>query len=68
MDDSHSSRTVLIATGISMGMVGGLLSLTIVGAIVGIPLTLAGILVIILAVLGIIGDSEDESSEASSPS
>ena len=42
-----TGRLLLIATGLVAGVVGIMLSLTFVGAIVGIPLALLGLLLVV---------------------
>ena len=54
----------LAAVGIGLGMVGGVLTLTVVGAILGIPMVILAVVVLIASLFM----SDDDSDGGESPS
>lgn len=64
---SDPTRAQVVGTGVAFGAVGGLLTLTLIGAVVGIPMILIGLIFIFVGLTGwgvTLADEEDESPDA----
>ena len=47
----HSPKNTRVALGIGLGAIGGVLTITLIGAIIGIPLVLIGLLLIAMTLI-----------------